>query len=75
MKRLLSLLKLFPDIAVLLLVLFGCGVSYAITVSNIHYEPSNERITVSCVDHKSPQVHVLNPASGTIVVVDCERQR
>ena len=48
---------------------------YAAVNGNIRYEPANERITVSCLDHKSPQVRVLNPVSGTIVVVDCEREK
>ena len=43
--------------------------------SNMKLDPAEDRVTISCVDHKPPQVRLLNPVSGTIVVVDCEREK
>ncbi len=47
----------------------------ATTVDNLKYDIAEQRIVVSCLDHRAPTVHVLNPASGPIVVIDCEREK
>ena len=50
-------------------------VTAAATVDNLKYDVAEQRIVISCLDHKPPTVHVLNPASGAVVVVDCEREK
>lgn len=45
--------------------------------TNLHYEPSGDRITASCIDHKAPKVLVTNGSrpDGVMVTVDCEREK
>jgi len=60
---------------IIALVLFTAACAYAAVQENLKYEVSQQRIVVTCLDHKAPTVHVLNPASGPYVIVDCEREK
>ena len=59
----------------IILGLVAVTLTAAATVNNLKYDIAEQRIVISCVDHKPPTVHVLNPASGAVVVVDCEREK
>ena len=48
---------------------------YATVQGNLKYEVVPERIIVSCRDHKTPSLRLLNPSSGPVVIVDCEREK
>jgi len=54
---------------------FIATVAYTATVGNLKYEVVPERIVISCVDHKAPSMRLLNPVSGPVLVVDCEREK
>lgn len=48
---------------------------YATVQGNLKYEVVPERILISCRDHKTPSLRLLNPSSGPVVIVDCEREK
>lgn len=62
-------------IALMTFLLLVAVCAYATVTGNLKYELGPERVVVSCLDHKAPTVHVINPVSGPIVVVSCEREK
>lgn len=75
MKLVKKLAFLWAFLIVLVILAVCASLMFGATVNNLKVDrvDGSERITLSCIDHRPPQVHVLNPASGAVVVVDCER--